>query len=171
MQVVKNTLIGIIVFWFAILLFMPKTALYYTLENSLAKQNIEINEKTIEEGIFSLRIMDIDVYVKGIKVATVKEINIFTLLFHTSVSVNEILFDDSLKSFIPQKIEKSVLFHSILSPLQVFMTTMGSFGLAEGTLDLNTQTVRIDIIDAKEIETIQSQLRKDEKGWYYETSF
>ena len=61
--------------------------------------------------------------------------------------------------------------HSVLSPLEVFVTSMGSFGLAEGVVTLDKRSVRIDMIDVKDIKVFQSQLKKDEKGWYYETSF
>jgi len=171
MQVVKNTLIGILFFWFAIVAFMPKQELYYALEEKLAEQDIEINETRIEEGLFSLTISGAKVYVKGIEVASIEKIDLFTLLVYSSVDIENILFDDSLKSFVPQKIEKSLFLHSILSPFKVFITTMGSFGLAEGEADMNSRSVRIDLLDPKNIKPIQGLLKKDEKGWYYETSF
>ena len=171
MQVVKSTLIALFVFWFAIIVFMPKQELYYALEEKLAEQDIEINETQIDEGLFSLTISGAKVYVKGIEVASIEKIDLFTLLVYNSIDIESMLFDDSLKSFVPQKIEKSLFLHSILSPFKVFITTMGSFGLAEGEADMNNHSVRIDLLDAQEIKPIQALLKKDDKGWYYETSF
>jgi len=171
MQVVKNSLITVLLFWFAVIIFMPKQELYFALEEKLSKQGIEINETHIDEGLFSLKISGAKIYVKGIEVASIEKIEIFTLLVYSSVDIEKMLFDDSLKSFVPQEIEKSFFHYSILSPFKVFITTMGSFGLAEGTGDLKTHTVRIDLLDAKDIKASQSLLKKDEKGWYYETSF
>ena len=171
MQVVKNILLSLLVVWFAFLLFMPKQELYYTFEAELLKQGVEINEKQIEEGIFSLSIRDVDIYVKGIHIASIEEMHFFTLLFYSSFNIETLNMDGSLKSFVPLEINKTVIMHSILSPFEAFVTTMGSFGLAEGVVDLEKRTLRMDLIDVKEIKTFRSQLKKDKKGWYYETSF
>ena len=171
MQVVKNILMGLLVFWLALIIFMPKQELYFAVERELAKQDVEINEEKIESGLFSLTLSGVKVYVKGIEIASIEEVDIFTLLVYNTVEIKNILFDDSLKSFVPQKIEKSLFVNSLLSPFKVFITTMGSFGLAEGEADMKERTVRIDLLDAKDIKTIQSLLKKDEKGWYYESAF
>jgi len=171
MQVVKNILLSLLVVWFAFLLFMPKQELYYTFEAELLKQGVEINEKQIEEGIFSFSIKDVDIYIKGIHIASIEEMHFFTLLFYSSFNIEALNMDDSLKSFVPLEISKTVIMHSILSPFEAFVTTMGSFGLAEGVVDLEKRTLRMDLIDVKEIKAFRSQLKKDEKGWYYETSF
>jgi hypothetical protein len=171
MQVVKNIVIALFVTWFAVLLFMPKQELYYTLEKELLKEGVEINEKQIKAGIFSLTIKEAEVYVKGIKIATVEELDFFTLLFYSSLTVEGMKIDASLSAFAPEEISKIQAMHSILSPSEAFITAMGSFGLAEGVVDLNSSTLRIDLVDVKDIGTLKSQLKKDEKGWYYETSF
>ena len=171
MQVVKNIFLSLLVVWFAFLLFMPKQELYYALEAELSKQGVEINEKQIEEGIFSLSVKEADIYVKGIHIASVDEMHFFTLLFYSSFNIEALNMDDSLRSFVPSEVSKTVIMHSILSPFEAFVTTMGSFGLAEGVVDLEKRTLRMDLIDAKEIKVFRSQLKKDEKGWYYETSF
>lgn len=171
MQVVKHTVIGVLVFWLAAVIFMPKQELYFALEEKLAEQGIEINESTISEGLFSLSISGAKVYVKGIEVASIEKIDFFTLLVYSSLEIDQVGFDDSLSAFVPQTIEKSLFLHSVLSPFKVFITTMGSFGLAEGEADLKARKVRIELLDAKEIAPIKGILKKDDKGWYYETSF
>jgi hypothetical protein len=171
MQVVKNIVIALFVTWFAVLLFMPKQELYYSLEKELLTQGIESNEKQIKTGIFSLTIKDAEVYVKGIKIATLDELSFFTLLFYNSLTVEGVKIDSSLSAFAPEEISKILLMHSVLSPSKAYITAMGSFGLAEGVVDLNSSTLRIDLVDAKDIGNLKSQLKKDDKGWYYETSF
>ncbi len=171
MQVVKKILISIFVLWFAILLFMPKREIYYTLEKSLYAQGIEINEKSKEEGLFSFTLHDAEIYVKGIHVARVKELDFFTLLFYSNLTANSIALDESLRAVTPVSVDKAMAVHSLLSPLKVFLSSAGSFGLAEGEADLGSKTLRIDFSDSKKIEKLKSLLKKDQKGWYYETSF
>ena len=171
MQMVKNILISLFFIWFAILIFMPKQKFYYTLERELLKQGVEINEKSIEEGIFSLNITDAKIYVKGIEVANIDEINFFTLLFYSNVTISTIIIDDYLKEYTPGDIDKLITMHSILAPLKAFVTISGDFGIAEGIVDVKNRDLRIDIVDIEKVKSIKSMLKKDEKGWYYETSF
>jgi len=171
MQMVKNILISLFFIWFAILIFMPKQKFYYTLERELLKQGVEINEKSIEEGIFSLNITGAKIYVKGIEVANIDEINFFTLLFYSNVTISSIIIDDYLKEYTPGDIDKLITMHSILAPLKAFVTISGDFGIAEGIVDVKNRDLRIDIADIEKVKSIKSMLKKDEKGWYYETSF
>ena len=171
MQMVKNILISLFFIWFAILIFMPKQKFYYTLERELLKQGVEINEKSIEEGIFSLNITDAKIYVKGIEVANIDEINFFTLLFYSNVTISSIIIDDYLKEYTPGDINKLIIMHSLLAPLKAFVTISGDFGIAEGIVDVKNRDLRIDIVDIEKVKSIKSMLKKDEKGWYYETSF
>jgi len=171
MQMVKKIFIALFITWFALLLFMPKQEMYYKLEKELEKYEIEINEKSMEEGLFSLTLKQASVYIKGIPVATIEEIRFFTLLFYAKVELETLLLDDSLKAMAPQQTDKATLTHSIISPLDASMHAEGSFGGIEGSIDLKERKLHLDFNETKEIEMIRSQLKKGEKGWYYETSF
>jgi hypothetical protein len=172
MQMVKNIFIGFFVIWFALLVFMPKQELYFTLEKELAKQDIEINEQNIEEGVFSLNLIKPVIYVKGIKIATLEKINIFTLLLYTNINVKSLLLDESLKSFAPEKIDVANISHVVFNPFHLNIEAKGSFGILEGNANLTERTLRLDFTETtKEIDSIRSNLKKDEKGLYYETSF
>ncbi len=171
MQMVKKFFILLFIAWFALLFFMPKQELYYTLEKELAQQGVEINEESINEGIFSLTINNASVYVKGIKIATIEKVSFFTLLFYTKAEIDNLLLDDSLKAMAPQHTDKVLLTHSLLSVWTVPIHAEGSFGVVDGYADLKARKVRLNFIETKEIDSIKSQLKKDKKGWYYETSF
>jgi len=171
MQMVKKIFITVFIVWFALLVFMPKQEIYYALEKELAKQEIEINEQSIKEGLFSLTLKQVSVYVKGIKVATIENLDFLTLLFYTKVELDSLLLDDSLKAMAPQQTDKALLYYTLLSPMTASIQAEGSFGIIEGNVDLKEQKLHIDFVETKEIEMIRSQLKKDEKGWSYETSF
>ncbi len=171
MQMVKNSLIVFLVAWFAILALMPKQEFYYKLEEELAKHEIKLNEEKLNEGFFSLTLKQVTVYFKGINVATIEEVKLSTLLFYSSIELQALHMDDSLKTMVPQETQKAVLSHSILSPLAVWIDAIGSFGSMEGKIDLSERKVRLDFNESKNIEMLKPQLKKDEKGWVYETSF
>ncbi|WP_309499658.1 hypothetical protein [Sulfurovum sp.] len=171
MRMVKNSFMIFLVVWLAIIVLMPKQAFYYTLEEALAKYEIELNEENINEGLFSLSLEQVSVYFKGIKVATIKEVNLYTFLFYSKTELQSLHMDDSLKSMVPQDTKKAIFSHSVLSPREVLVEADGFFGLMSGYIDLAQRRVHLDFNESKGIEMLKPQLKKDEKGWVYETSF
>jgi len=171
MQMVKKFLILLLVLWFAILFFMPKQLLYYKLEEVLLQNDIKINEEKIEEGLFSLTLYNSKVYVKGIQLATVEKIDFFTLLFYTKVDVNQLLLDESLKNMAPTEIYQIEATHAIWNPVYVSLDALGIFGKSNGQVSLLNKHLRMDLEDSKNIDMLKGSLQKDEKGWFYETSF
>jgi hypothetical protein len=171
MQMVKKSFIVLIVAWLGILVLMPKQELYYKLEEELAKQDIKLNEAKINEGLFSLTLHQVSVYYKGINVAAIEEVSLCTVLFYSSLELRSLQMDDSLKTMVPEETKKALLSHSILSPLNISVDASGSFGSMAGKIDLGERKVRLDFNESKNIEMLKPQLKKDEKGWFYETSF
>ena len=170
MQMVKKGIIIFIVVWMAIIILMPKHELYYKLEEELSKQEVMLNEEQIDEGLFSLKLKGVSVYVKGINVATIKEVTMGTLLFYNCLKLEDIEVDDSLK-MVPTKTKVVTAKHSILSPMVLSVGAEGSFGVMEGSVDLSERHVRLDFNESKGLEMLKPGLRKEEKGWVYETSF
>ena len=168
---VKQILLPLMVGYIAFLIFMPKTEFYYLLEKELAKSEITLNEKSINEGWFSLNVEDIALYAKGVQIATIEELNYFTLFFYNSIELRMIEVDDLLKSKVPAKTTELVLSHHLLSPLTVAIDANGTFGVIEGDLQLSDKVVRLNFVEEKEIDMILPLLKKDEKGRYYEKSF
>jgi len=171
MQMVKKLFIALFFVWLILLFFMPKQEMYYKLENALVKYDIKMNEARIEEGLFSLTLHKVDVYAKGIKLATIEKVQCFTLLFYTKMEIANLLLDDSLKSMAPTQIEKVTATHFLGLPWTVALNADGSFGGTEGQVNLKSKMLRLDFNSTKGIEMLQNQLKQDEKGWYYETSF
>ena len=171
MQMVKKSALIILAIWFSILLFMPKTELYYTLEKTLANQDIKLNEKSIDEGLFSLTLKDVTIYVKGIALANIEELDFFTVLFYSSLDVVNLQVDEALHSKVPALTKEASFTHNLLSPLILSVDANGSFGIIEGEIKMLNKEVRIDFVKVGDMSMIQSYLTKDEKGWFYEKSF
>ena len=171
MSMVKTILTLCVVIWLALVILMPKQEIYYKLEEALLTQEVALNEEEIEESFFGLSLKNVSVYVKGIHVASIEEVNLFTLLFYSSVEVKMLHMDDALKTMVPQETEKAVLVHSVMAPFSVSVEALGSFGAMDGKIDLNERKVHLDFNESKNIAMLKPQLKKGEKGWVYETSF
>ncbi len=150
---------------------MPKQEIYYKLESLLLTHEVALNEEEIDEGMFTLEFKNVCVYVKGIPIAKVEKIKLFTLLFYASIKVEGLEMDDSLSNMVPQETQEALLTHSILDPLSVSLDAIGSFGSMNGNIDLKDRTVYLDFNESKNIQMLKPQLQKTEKGWVYETSF
>ena len=171
MQMVKKSFIVFVVAWLSILVLMPKTEFYYKLEEELVKHEIKLNEEKIHEGFFSLNLEQVTVYFKGINIATIEELNLCTFLFYSRIELKSLHMDDSLKTMVPQETQNAAATYSLLSPLEVSVDASGSFGSMSGYVDLSERKVRLDFNESKNIEMLKPQLKQDEKGWFYETSF
>ncbi|RLA71097.1 MAG: hypothetical protein DRG09_01250 [Epsilonproteobacteria bacterium] len=171
MSMVKYILTLCMVIWLALVILMPKEELYYKLEETLHSQEIALNEEVIDEGLFGLSLKNVSVYVKGINVANIEEVNLFTILFYSYIEVKGLRIDDSLKTMVPQETQKAVLEHSVMAPFSVSVEAEGSFGTMDGKIDLNERKVHLDFNESKNIAMLKPQLKKNEKGWVYETSF
>ena len=159
------------IIWLGLVILMPKQELYYKLEEALLTQEIALNEEKIEEGFFGIILKNVSVYAKGIHVASIEEVNLFTLLFYSRAEITMLRVDDSLKTIVPQEIQKAVLRHSVLAPFSLSVEAIGSFGVMTGDIDLNERKVHLDFNESKNIQMLKPQLKKGEKGWIYETSF
>ena len=171
MQMVKKSIIIFVIAWLTIIVMMPKQELYYKFEEELSKHGIVLNEEEIDEGLFSLKLKQVTVYFKGIDVATIEEIQMTTLLFYNCMKVQILQVDDSLKTMVPQNTEEAKVTHALWAPLELSVEAIGSFGAMEGSVDLSERNMRLDFNESKSLQMLKPQLRKEEKGWVYETSF
>ena len=171
MQMVKKFLIVSLLIWFFILFFMPKEELYYKLEQRLEERGIKINEKKIESGIFSLVIYDATIYVQGIQLASIEKIDFFTLLLYTSLNLEGLIVDETMRAKLPTHIADATINYMVWNPLNIVTDAQGSFGGLQGFANLQERTVHLDFNDSVGVNAFQSNLTKGENGWYYETSF
>ncbi len=171
MQVVKKAFMILFAVWFAFVLFMPKRNLYYKVEQELKKQGIVINEGHISEGLFSLTVDDATVFLKGIDLIHVKHASFFTLLFYSSLEIDKIALDDSLRSMMPTKIDEAHCSTWIFSPLHINIEGSGAFGKAKGQIDLATHKVHLDFTKTGTLGPLKHQLKEGKEGLYYETTF
>jgi hypothetical protein len=171
MQMVKKIVLPLFVIWFSLLVFMPKKEIYFALEKVLLSQDIEVNEEVIESTPFTLVLKGMTFYVKGIRVAKADEAEFFTLLAYSRLTVRNIVVDKSLRSMLPPELSLLQVTHFLVDPLHLRIFAKGSFGTVEGSVSLKEHMVHLDFVEAKDIRTIKSNLKKGEKGWYYESSF
>ena len=168
---VKKILLSVLFVWIGLIILMPKTELYYFLEKKLEPQGIKLNEDSMSEGLFSLHIDGLSVYVKGIKVAEIKEADILTLLIYNHVNLKDITLDPLLKEKLPQHIDILSLKHWAIRPTVIKVEAKGEWGAVEGEALLLQRKLRLQMQDANKTLPWQQSFVKDAKGLHYEISF
>lgn len=134
----------LIVFLLALLIFLPKASLYNLAQKELKKQNVIISNEKIDEKFFGLNIADAKIYLDGINVSNVENINLKTYFVYTSFEVDNITTLESLKNFILTPIEKISLKYSLLDVKRVEIQGNSIYGELSGYIDLFTQTIHLD---------------------------
>lgn len=140
-------------------------------EEQLLQYGVIINNEQVEESLFSLNLKDAEVYLKGIKVAKVSSIELFTLLFYSSLEIQGLDIDNSLKKLVPTQIESLEASYRVVTPQTLSLDLNGSFGEAEGYLNIGEQKLHLDITKEGSLSSLKPMLKKGQDGWYYETSF
>ena len=167
---VKKAILVFMVVILSLAIFAPKRELYYMLEDRLMQSGIIIDDEQIEDGLISLTINHPKIYVRGILIANVDKIRLWTIFFYSRLAVGNIDIDKSLQKFVPSPIKKVQVAYSLANPTNLSILVTGDFENINGQLSLKDRVVHIDITDKKLINRFKSQLRKGENGWYYETS-
>ena len=171
MRLVINIIIFIIVLLVGIVIFMPKSQLYFLAEKYLNNNYGIIIEEKLKETPINLAIEDAKVYAQGLEVVYINSIKIDPYIILNRVVAKDIELAGVAKDFMNISIEKAILKESILKPFIVDVKANGSFGVAKGWIDLKRRLLHIDIIDVKNINPIKKYLHKNQKGWYYESKF
>jgi len=168
---VKKTVISIILLPLLILMFSPKKELLFLLEKRLATQGIVLADGQIETHPFGLTIDHPSVYVKGIKVATLQHLSLWSVLLYTQGNVEGVTFDPSLKSYLPARIAHVALVHSIVDPLRAQLRVEDPTVQGRGSIHLKKRTLSLRFTKLpKEISTTR-YLKHTKGGWNYAQRF
>jgi len=168
---VKKSLVFVFVCWIGVVVLMPKSKLYYKLEEQLKQKDIILNEKSIQEGLWGMRLEGVTLYAKGIEMAKIETMTFFTLLGYSSVEIKGVEVDDSLANIVPTSIRHITIEHSLLKPLDLLLSAQGGFGGVEAEVDMVSKRLSLEFNQTIEIDMLRPKLNQTEKGWHYETSF
>ena len=169
MQMVKNSLILIVLLLLALVVFMPKKELYYQLEKQLEAQNIVISGETLNEGLVSLTVEHPVFYLGGAQIATAKQITLWSLLLYTKAEIEEMQIAEGLPTAL--SLQQAIATHSVIAPLQVKIEAESSLGGIAGEVLLQERSLHLELADMQENRAFTKYLKKGEKGWYYESQF
>ena len=164
------------IFFVSLEFFTPKVQLFYLLEKEIQKFDVIVDEQSVEDRGFSLKLNKFDIYVKGIKSASIEELKLTPFLLYNSIEIKNIHLDDTMKSFIPLDIKSVDIQYSIFNPLNITLKAQGDFGEASANLNILEKKFFASLKASNIMKTRFSQtlrvLKKSKEGGYtYEKSF
>jgi len=168
---VKKILLVLILFPLVLVLFAPKTELYYLLEKRLAAQDIVLSGEQVHETLLGLTLEHPTIYIKGIKIATVKSMSLWSLLVYTHVTVEGVKFDPSLKHFVPPAVANVTLTHSLLHPTRLAGVIRDPALSGAITIDLKGRHAVVTFSQLPANSPVKRYLKHRKGGWDYETNF
>ena len=162
-------------FLMMLVIFLPKTNLYYFALAEANKAGLVISNKSLKESSFGLKIEDVKVFYQGIEAANIGAVDINLYLFYNRVVLHKSKLSSLVENYLPREIDNVVVSYSIINPLEVTFVAQGRFGLASGSLHLDTRVVEISLkpskIFMKQYKNSLRYLKKSENGEYsYEKS-
>jgi len=163
-------------FVFALMVFVPKSSLYYLLEENIKKFDIVISQETLEESLFSLEIQNLEISAKKIESGVVQEAEITLLLFYNSVHLREIKLSSLVEAYLPSKIEELDVTYTIFNPLVLKIEANGEFGELNAEYEILDKNLSLRLSPSnmmlKKYKKSMKMFKKSEDGEYvYAKSF
>ena len=157
-------------FLLALMAFMPKESFYFLLEEQLKVYGIVVSNESLDSGLFSLNIENLEISIKGVESGIASSSSITILGVYNSVAFRDVTLSSLVLSYAPQGVQTLHLSYSLLDPLHLSAEAIGDFGEAKGAFSLLDKSFEAKI---KPSELMQMQyaktlrmLSKDEDGEY-----
>jgi len=168
---VKKILIVIVVFFFSLIILAPKERLFFLAEDKLAQNEIIISNEVVNSTLMGLNISNGELTLKGISVAKIETMDIFSILFYSSIDIENVILDEASRGMIPLSEFNLSLSHSVLSPKSLALVLEHGSNEVEAKIKfLDEGKVRIEVDDINGSSWLKPMMQKDENGWYYETA-
>ena len=120
----------------ALMVFVPKSSVYYLLEHNLKKVDVVISGEQLTESLLSLNIANANISTKGIDSAIIGQSDVTLLLVYDKLSFKDIKLSSIVETYLPSKIASVEIDYSVFHPLTLEVNAEGDFGEARGSLHL-----------------------------------
>ncbi|MCK4440962.1 MAG: hypothetical protein KAU90_03090, partial [Sulfurovaceae bacterium] len=98
MQMVKKIIGGFFLLLIFLVIFSPKERIYYLLEKELAKNDIVISHEKFSDNLLGFTISDADIYVKDIKMAHIKSLDLYIFFFYNKLTIDSVHTDKGIQN-------------------------------------------------------------------------
>ncbi len=157
-----------------LVVFLPKTYLYYTAEEALSSARLHLVGETIEERVVYLDVRDATVLLNAMPIGSVERIRLMPLIVYNRATVSSVAFAGEFAPLFPEGIERLDFTYTVLNPTKVTIEGVGGFGPVRGEIDLMEGKMTLVFEPSPVLRLyplLLAKLHTSEKGLVYETSF
>jgi len=142
-------------------IFMPKTYLFYYLQNKLLENKIYITAQ-LRPGPIKLELNQGKIYYKSVNVASFKKAEVYCFIIYNETDIKTVEFP--VENLVIQKVKFS---HTMFKPYLIKINAKGNFAeKISGNIDLLNKEIKIYFKNIKN-DSIKEFLNKDKKGYFY----
>ena len=163
-------------FVFVMMVFIPKSSFYFSLEENLKTFNIVISKETLDESVLSLNIHNLEISAKNIQSAIVEDVDVTLLFLYNSVTLTNIKLSSLVEGYLPSKVDKLQLTYTIFDPLLIKVQAQGEFGEMQADINILDKNISVELtptnIMLKRYKKSIKMFKKSKDGVYvYAKSF
>jgi len=140
------------VFVLSLIVFIPKSNLYYLGEETAKKYNVIISKEQLIPSSLNLTIKNADVSIKSIKALKIKETDVVLLLLFNRITLHDINIMPLIQSYMPNHIQNIMLQYSVLNPFHISGNSQGDFGSMSADVDILKRTLTVTLKTSKEMQ-------------------
>ncbi len=168
---VKKIATVLVILPLLILLLAPKKEMVYLVEKQLATQGVRLGNAHIVPTLLGVTLEHPTLYVKGIPVATVQRLSLWTALVYTEIRIEGIHFDASLQAYLPKQIDRVRIKHSLLQPTRLPIAIDDAHHNGHGEVKLGERKLVIRMHTLPKDSPLKRYLKHTKEGWIYAKRF
>jgi len=165
----KNFAIFVVVFLIGLIIFLPKTGLWFKLEEVIFKKDVVIHGETISSNPIFLNVENGEIITSGMSVAVFESAQILPLIFFNSISITNLTVGENMQQFKELSMDNLDITYSIFQPKKIMLSGNGEFGTLKGRINFIENTIDLLIFPTdkfKKVKIIMKHFKKIENGGY-----
>jgi hypothetical protein len=173
-KILFKTFLVFSIFYLTLIFTLPKTEIWYKVEELLFKDEVIIDNEKINENILSLNLSNGIIFFQSLEIAKFQTNSIFLALFYNSIKIKNFHFGVDTANFQNLFFDVLNINYSIFSPTSIYISGNGNFGTLKGVFHIKDNQIDI-LINPSEIlkkkRSIMKNLKKHKKGYIYNAKF
>ncbi len=161
-------------FLLGLVVFLPKSNLYYSAEKALSSTHLYLSGEQISDRLLYLDVHDATLLLDDMSIGSVEHIRLIPLILFNRVTITSVEFNGEFAALFPEGIDNLSFTYTLLHPLTVNIEGTGGFGPVQGEIDLSKHRLTLLFEPSpimRNYPLLLAKLHKSDEGLVYETSF
>jgi hypothetical protein len=174
MRVLKYILWGAL-FFYIIIIFLPKENFYFFAEHKLHEHKIVIGNESLKDffGVFTIKGSYVSYY--GDEAAQIDTITVLPFILYNEIDVRNLHISKKFQNFVPSEIDKVKIKFTPFYPVKLWINLQGGFGEIYGSYNMYSKTVRFILKPQEDFKRkyplIYGEFKDIDGELVYESSF